>query len=251
MSVFGCEAERVTSTIDSMETVSFEANESIDNGFIPIDIDSRTAAITSDSIAQLIAFAKASSPMLNPDRINFADLKIDWLKFRPGSREQGLGLEKPLVELDSIAYFNLVNPNDSASAFYLDPCFVSESCDGVKWRWEKNKWWYYAYFETAKPYYQLVFGVDANQFPTMYLATYALDGAIIGQVRVAHGFGDAGMYVYASTLIPNDSTLVVGELELASESSEGLICDSTAITHKISQTGFITETGRESFKVDC
>ncbi len=85
----------------------------------------------------------------------------------------------------------------------------------------------------------------------MYLATYSLDVAIIGKVRVAHGFADAGMYVHASTLIPNDSTLVVGELELASESSEGLVCDSTAITHKISNLGFITEAGRESFKVDC
>ncbi len=119
------------------ETNVFGSSEPIGSGVL--FVDEETAGVMPDSIAQFIAFAKASSPKLNPDRIDLADLKIDWLKFYPGSREKGHGLEKPLVELDSLAYFNLVNPNDSASAFYLDPCFVSESCDGVKWRWEKNK----------------------------------------------------------------------------------------------------------------
>lgn len=145
------------------------------------------------------------------------------------NKELGYG-KRPLVQsLDSVSAAKLLRHSRMFSSEDRPPCYV---------------------FNQKKGYCQLIFLKDSHYYPDLVLMHFTPDGKLVAERTVASAFFDAGLGTMTRSKLTNDSTLVVGELEL-SERPPNTPCDSVATVYRINKNGSLRLLYKKAYKISC
>jgi hypothetical protein len=145
------------------------------------------------------------------------------------NKELGYG-KGPLVQsLDSASAAKLFRHSQMFSPDDRPPCYA---------------------FNQKKGYYQLIFTRSSNYRPDLVLMHFTPDGKLMAELTVASAFFDAGLGTMTRSKLTNDSTLVVGELEL-SERPPNTPCDSVATVYRINKNGSLRLLYKKAYKISC